>query len=135
MKSPTVPSRDEIRDSNAIDAEHGNRPPSYSRTAARLRGAAIVVAAFVVIVFELRYFISHGAPEATGSSYSNLGILVFMGLPWVALVAGTLQAASGLRFSDQMTAFSAQSLMRRMAQLVGVIVFTVAITALAAFIA
>lgn len=34
-----------------------------------------------------------------------------------------------------MTAFSAQSLMRRMALLVGVIVFTIAFTALAAFIA
>lgn len=101
----------------------------------RLWGVAIVLAAFVIIIAELRYFIASGTPEATGSVYGNLGKLILIGLPWVAIVAGTLQAVSGLTFNQHVAAFSAQSLARRIALSVGVVIFSLAITTLAAVIA
>lgn len=97
----------------------------------RLWGVAIVLAAFIIMIAELRYFIAEGTPEATGSVYGNLGLLIMMGLPWVAIVAGTMQTVTGLTFNQQMVAFTAQSLARRITLSVGVITFSLAMTALA----
>ena len=108
---------------------------SSTKKALRLWGAAIVLTAFIIMVAELRYFIAEGTPEATSSVRSNLGILILMGLPWVAIVVGTLQIISGLTFNQHMVAFSAQSLMRRIALSVGVVIFSIAVTALAVKIA
>lgn len=135
MQEPANP-RDDAHD-NPSAGQSGLGPPAPPRWGkhVRLQGIALLLGAFVVMVLELRYFIAEGTPEATASSYTNLGMLIMMGLPWVAIVAGTMQAASGLHFSAQVAAFDAQSLTRRIVLSVAVVGFSLAVSALAVAIA
>ncbi len=95
----------------------GTNPPyqamDRSSLNKRIWGAAITVIAFLLLVLELRYFKVESTPAATGSLRGNLGILLLLSLPWLALAIGFLQAVSGASIRNLGTTFAALPLRRR----------------------
>lgn len=99
-----------------------------SAAASRLWGIAIVVVAFIVLIAELRYLGSRGLPSATGSLRGSWGQLILLGLPCVVLVAGALQAISGIAFHNYSSVFSNQTLARKISTSVAAV--AIALTAI-----
>lgn len=103
--------------------------------ALRLWGAAIAAGAFLAIVLEIRYFTSVGLPAATGSVWSNWGILLLIGLPWAAMVAGFLQIISGTSIRHFGPGFDAMTLRRRLGISIGAVALSVICAGLAVAVA
>jgi hypothetical protein len=109
--------------------------PVSQAYAARLWGIAIAFAAFCVMTAELRYLTENGVPDATGSIRGNWWLMILLGLPWVVLVAGTLQALSGVDLRQYDSIFSNQTLPKRVAVSIAAVGISIAATVLAATIA
>ncbi|MGB5256572.1 MAG: hypothetical protein WBN44_04915 [Woeseiaceae bacterium] len=103
--------------------------------AARLWGLLLAVVAFAVIVFEIRYFNTHGTPDATGSVQANWGMLMLIGLPWAVLVTGFLQIISGTSIRHYGVSFSAMALPLRLGIALAAIALSILAAGLAAWIA
>ena len=74
-----------------------------------------MLAGFVLLVAEIRYFFSNELPEATGSARGNLGLLALLGLPCVFFAAGLVQFVLGAGFRQLPSAFANLTLVRRIA--------------------
>jgi hypothetical protein len=110
--------------------------PIETRTAgARVTGALLALAAFVAMVVELRYFTVNNTPEATGGTRGNLGLMIMMGLPWIALITGLLQLFSGVYIHKYETVFATMTLWKRIGVGVAAIGLSILVTAMAAMAA
>lgn len=98
---------------------------------ARLWGAAIASTAFLVILFEFRYFGVHDLPDAPKSVRAGWGMLFLLGLPTVAFVAGMIQALSGIDIRDYGPVFASKPLLQRLAIALGAIALSLLATGLA----
>jgi len=103
-------------------------------TALRLWGVVIAIVAFCVFAAELRYLDIRGIPAATGSLRGNWGILMLLGLPLVVLVCGMLQAISGIYIRDYFSAFSSQTIARKIAVTAAAVTIAITIVVLATLI-
>ena len=106
-------------------------PAGDASRRARMWGAVIAVMAFVVIVFEFRYFGVHELPDAPGSVRAGWGMLFLLGLPTVVFIAGTLQALTGIDIRDYAPVFAAKPLLQRLAIALGAIALSLLATSLA----
>ena len=88
----------------------------------------IVIAAFFLLMLELRYFTREDIPNATGSVRGNVGILLLMSLPWIALAVGILQSVSGTSLRNLDTAFSTLPLRQRIGLGIAIVAAVMAAT-------
>ena len=97
--------------------------------------AFVAMAALAAMAAEVRYFTAHGTPEATGSAYGNLGMLLVMSVPWVVFAGATLQCITGVdirRYDEQ---FEGQTVLRKAGMAALIIALTVLATMLVAWLA
>ena len=94
----------------------------------------IVIAAFLLLILELRYFTREDIPNATGSVRGNVGILLLMSLPWIALAVGILQSVSGTSLRNLDTAFLALPLRQRIGLGIAIVASIVAATYAATYV-
>jgi hypothetical protein len=115
---------------DSVDEEPAE-PAGDTNRRARLWGAAIAVTAFLVILFEFRYFGVHDLPDAPDSVRAGWGMLFLLGLPTVAFVAGMIQALSGIDIRDYGPVFASKPLLQRLAIALGAIALSLLATGLA----
>ncbi len=122
VKSWVLLANGELRFELAAHEQH------ESNTAAtRIWGSAIATLAFFVLIAEFLYLDRAGVPAATGSLRGNWGTLILLGLPLVIIVAGTLQAMSGVVIRDYLSAFANETPSKKIA--VSAIAVAVAVSA------
>lgn len=130
--SPTSPgAADDVDGIEPVPAE----PPADTGRRARPWGAAIALIAFVMMVLEFRYFAVNDLPDPSGSVRIGWSTLFLLGLPWLALVAGTIQVFSGVDIRDYAPVFAAKSLPQRLGIALGVIAVSMIATGLAVALA
>ena len=94
----------------------------------RAAGLLICLASLAAMLFEIRYLHQSGVPEATGSRTGNLGALILLSLPWVALGLGVTVLFSNRPPRELMNWFNRQPLLRRVGWSIAVLVAMICAT-------